>query len=288
MPVLAMTREMGSGGREVAQRVADKLRLTLVLHHLVEHDLAEHLQARESAVHHLLEGGATLRERLQIGNKRLARYATEEILDLANRGNVVIRGWGACVVLREVPHVLRVRVCAPMEVRERAVMERSDIKDNSAARGEIDRNDAAHRRALQNAYGVDREDSMLYDLVLNTERNSIEICAKLVCDLAESPEFRETEAARAILNDKALEAHVRIKLRERFGVGTGVSGVEAKADGGKIVLTGMAVHRVLVEDASKLAGEFGRERSPEPYGCRARTAGFHLVARRRMTHLPVG
>jgi cytidylate kinase len=255
MPVLAMTREMGSGGREVAQRIADKLRLTLVLHHLVEHDLAEHLQARESAVRHLLEGGATLRERLQIGNKRLARYATEEILDLANRGNVVIRGWGACVVLREVPHVLRVRVCAPMEVRERAVMERSDIKDRSAARREIERNDAAHRRTLQNAYGVDREDSMLYDLVLNTERNSIETCARLVCDLAESPEFRETEASRAILNDKALEAHVRIKLRERFGVGTGVSGVEAKADGGKIVLTGMAVHRVLVEDASKLASE---------------------------------
>ena len=73
--------------------------------------------------------------------------------------------------------------------------------------------------------------------------------------LAESPEFRETEASRAILNDRALEAHVRIKLRERFGVGTGVSGVEARADGGKIVLTGMAVHRVLVEDASKLAGE---------------------------------
>jgi len=96
---------------------------------------------------------------------------------------------------------------------------------------------------------------MLYDLMLNTDRNSIETCAKLVCDLVESPEFRETDASRAILNDKALEAHVRIKLRERFGAGTGVSGVEAKADGGKIVLTGMAVHRVLVEDASKLAGE---------------------------------
>jgi osmotically-inducible protein OsmY len=96
---------------------------------------------------------------------------------------------------------------------------------------------------------------MLYVLVLSTERNSIGTCANLVCDLADSPEFRETEASRAILNDKALEAHVRIKLRERFGVGTGVSGVEAKADGGKIVLTGMAVHRVLVEDASKLASE---------------------------------
>jgi cytidylate kinase len=250
-----MTREMGSGGREVAQRVADKLRLTLVLHHMVEHDIAEHLHVRESAVHHLLEGGATLLDRLQTGGKRLAHYTAEEILDLANQGNVLIRGWGACVVLREVSHVVRVRVCAPMEVREQAVMERSDVKYRSAARREIERNDAAHRRALHNVYGFDREDPMLYDLVLNTERNSTETCAKLVCDLAESLEFRETDASRALLNDKALEAHVRIKLRERFGVGTGVSSLEAKADGGRIVLTGMAIHSALVEDASKLAGE---------------------------------
>ena len=77
MPVIAMTREMGSGGREVAQCVAEKLRLTVVLHHMVEHDIAEHLHARESAVHHLLEGGATLLDRLQAGGKRLARYTEE-------------------------------------------------------------------------------------------------------------------------------------------------------------------------------------------------------------------
>jgi len=250
-----MTREMGSGGREVAQRVAEKLGLTVILHHMVEHDIAEHLHIRESAVHHLLEGGASLFERLQTGSKRLARYTTEEILELANRGNVVIRGWGACVVLREVPHVVRVRVYAPMEVRERAVMERSDIKDGSAARQEIERNDAAHKIALQNAHGIDREDSMLYDLVLNTERCSVETCAQLVCDMVESADFQETEASRMILSDKALEAHVRIKLSERFGIGTGVSGVEATANGGRIVLTGMAIHRALLEDASKLAGE---------------------------------
>src|SRR5688572_27655269 len=144
MSVIAMTREMGSGGREVAQRVAEKLGLTVVLHHLVEHDIAEHLHVKESAVHHLLEGGATLLERLRTGNKRLARYTTEEILELANHGNVVIRGWGACLVLRDVPHVVRVRVCAPMEIRERAVMQRPGIKDRSAARQEIEHNDAAH------------------------------------------------------------------------------------------------------------------------------------------------
>ena len=156
MPVIAMTREMGSGGREVAQRVADRLNLTLVLHQMVEHGIAEHLHVQEGAVHHLLEGGATLLERLRTGNKRLAHYTAEEVLELANQGNVLIRGWGACVVLRGVPHVVRVRVCAPMEVREQSVMERSDVKYKAGARREIERNDAAHRRTLQNAYGVDR------------------------------------------------------------------------------------------------------------------------------------
>ncbi len=255
MPVIAMTREMGSGGKEVAQRVADKLGLTVILHELVEHDLAEHLHVRDSAVHHRLEGGATLRERWQVGSRRLARYTAEEILDLASRGNVLIRGWGACVVLRDVPHVARVRVCTPMDVRARVVMERSGGMDRSAARREIERNDAAHKRTLHAAYGVDREDPLLYDLVLNTDRNSIETCVKLVCALAESPEFRETEASRAILNDKTLEAHIRIKLRERFIAGTGVTGVEATANGGKVVLTGTAIHTALATDAGKLVGE---------------------------------
>ena len=254
MTVIAMTREMGSGGREVAQRVADNLGLTIVLHHLVEHDVAEHLHVRESAVHHLLEGGATLLDRLRVGSKRLAHYTAEEILELANRGDVLIRGWGSCVVLRGVPHVVRVRVCAPKEARERAVMQRLDSNDRSAARHEIERNDSAHKIALHSAYGVDREDSTLYDLVLNTERSSIETCAKLVCDLVERPEFRETEASRTILNDKSLEAHVRLRLRERFTVVLGVSGADATAHAGRIVLTGTAIHSALLEDASKLAG----------------------------------
>jgi cytidylate kinase len=255
MPVIAMTREMGSGGREIAELVAAKLGLTMVLHELVEHDLAEHMHVRESAVHNLLEGGATLLERWQIGSKRLARYTADEVLELAARGNVIIRGWGACVVLRDAPQVARIRVCAPIEMRERAVMRRSGLSDLAAARREIERNDAAHRRVLHLAYGVDREDPRLYDIVLNTEHLSVETGARLVCDLVDRPEFRQSEAALAALRDKALEAHVRLKLRERFIAGTGVTNVGATADGGKVVLTGVAIHEALAADAGKLAAE---------------------------------
>jgi len=210
------------------------------------------LLVRESAVHHRLEGGATFLEQWQISSKRLARYTEEEVLELARKGNVVIRGWGACVLLREVPHVARVRICAPMEVRERAVMRRRGLDDRSAARREIERNDAAHKRVLQAAYAVDREDPLLYDLVLNTERISIETCVNLVRDFVESPEFHETEASRAILNDKALEARIRTKLRERFTAGTGVTDLEATANRGKILLTGTAIHATLAADAGRI------------------------------------
>jgi cytidylate kinase len=252
MVVIAMTREMGSGGRDVAERLANELGLAAILHELVEHDVAGRMHAPESAIHRRLEGGATLRERWRFGSKRLARYTAAEILDLAQKGDVLIRGWGACVLLRGVPHVARVRVCAPMDVRARAVMERLSLTDPNGARREVERNDAAHKRILHAAYGVDREDPLLYDMVLNTERNSIETCVRLIRDLVESAEFRETEASRAILDDRCLEAHIRVKLRERFIAGTGVAGAEASVTGGKVVLTGTAIHNALAADAADL------------------------------------
>jgi len=254
MPVIAMTREMGSRGREVAQGVCGQLGLTLVLHEMVEHDLAERLAVPESTIRHRLEGGATLRERWQVGSSRLAQHTAEEILELAHKGNVLIRGWGACVLLRDVPHVTRVRVCAPMHLRERNVMQRRGLEEGPAARREIERNDATHRRTLQSQFGVDREDPLLYDLVLNTERLSIDTCVRLVADLAESPEFGETEASRAVLADHVLGAHIRVKLDERFTAGTGAGRIEATVSAGKVVLKGTVIHSTLAAEAGSIVG----------------------------------
>jgi cytidylate kinase len=254
MPVIAMTREMGSRGREVAERLAERMGLTLVLHELVERDLAERLEVPERTIHRRLEGGATLREKWQVGARRLARHTAEEVLQLAQCGNVLIRGWGACALLRGVPHVARVRVCAPMELRERNAMERRGFTDRNAARQAIEANDEAHKRTVRAAFGVDREDARLYDLVLNSERISVDTSAKLVRELVQSAEFEETGASRALLDDKVLEARIRLRLDERFTVGTGVSGVRATAVAGPVMLQGIAVNSTLAEEAAKIAG----------------------------------
>jgi hypothetical protein len=106
MAVIAMTREMATLGKDVAAGLADRLNLNIVHHELVEHDVAERADMRESEVHKFLEGEASLFERWKIDRKRLSRYTAEEILQLAAKGNVLIRGWGATYLLRSVPHVV--------------------------------------------------------------------------------------------------------------------------------------------------------------------------------------
>jgi hypothetical protein len=145
----------------------------------------------------------------------------------------VIRGWGATGVLRHIPHVLRVRVCADTGFRERVMMERLGLTDATAARREIERSDAAHTAIVRSFFGVDWQNPLLYHLVLNTASVPIETCVTIVRLLAERPEFQETEETRSALADKLVESRVRAALGEAFAtpINIGVSK-------GKITLTG--------------------------------------------------
>ena len=141
--------QMATRGSEVAAGLAQRLGLAIVHHEIVEHDIAEHAGLPESEVHRYLEGEASLMERWRLDRKRMSRYTAQEILELAANGNALIRGWGATYLLRIVPHVL-VRNPRPMPFR--SLDERLGIQDASAARREIEHNDAAHNGTMQRLF----------------------------------------------------------------------------------------------------------------------------------------
>jgi cytidylate kinase len=232
MAVIAMTREMGSRGKDVAAGLAEQMGLAVVHHELVEHHLAEKLGVQESTVHRYLEGEASLLERWKIDKQKLSRFTAEEILELAQKGKVIIRGWGATGVLRHIPHVLRVRVCADMGFRERVMRQRLGL-DAAAARREIDRSDAAHAAIVRSFFGVDWQNPLIYHLVLNTGSVPIETCVAIVRLLAERPEFQETEETRSVLADKLVESRVRAALGDAF-----TTPVDIRVEKGKVTLTG--------------------------------------------------
>jgi cytidylate kinase len=232
MAVIAMTREMGSLGKDVAAGLAEQMGLTVVHHELVEHHLAEKLGVQESTVHRYLEGEASLLERWKIDKQKLSRFTAEEILELAQKGKVIVRGWGATGVLRHIPHVLRVRVCADMGFRERVMTQRLGV-DAAAARREINRSDAAHAAIVRSFFGVDWQNPLIYHLVLNTGSVPIETCVTIVRLLAERPEFQETEETRSVLADELVESRVRAALGDAFA-----TPVDIRVEKGKVTLTG--------------------------------------------------
>jgi cytidylate kinase len=252
MPVIAMAREMATRGSEIAAKVADRLHLDIIHHEVVEHDIAERSAMPESEVHRFLEGEASLWERWTLDRTRMSRYTALEILELAAKGNVLIRGWGATYLLKNVSHVLNVRTCAPMSYREQVLMRRLGISDPGAARREILHNDGAHNGMMQRLFGIDWQDPDLYALVLNTARVPVDDCVEHIVSLAQSAAFQETEHSRLALMDQLVLARARMALDKQFGPKSLGYGFDAEVREGRVVLHGATTDPKIIVEAVRL------------------------------------
>ncbi len=254
MTVIAMTREMGSLGKDVALGISQDLGLSLVQHELVGH-VAEKMHVRESSVNRFLEGKASLFERWDINEQELSLYTTEEILDIAANGNVLIRGWGAAYVLRRVSHVACIRVCAPEKLRARNLMQRIGIEDESIALREIHKSDAAHARVMSHLFNADYRNAINYDLILNTEHLSVSDCIDLIKRLVSKESMRETEASRRVMEDMRISAHVRSALRANPETSRPNPSfqVDVSPGTGRVILTGVAYSEKFRREAETTA-----------------------------------
>src|SRR3954466_8969168 len=196
MALVAVTREMGSLGKDVASALSEALGVPLIYHEVIDH-LADRMRVRKSHVIRLLEGKANLFERLTADKTSLSIFTADQIVNMAmQKSGAVIRGWGATHLLREVPHAVCVRVCAPFEVRKKRMMERTASNDAEKVAEEIQQNDEAHSAIMKRNFGVQWTDSEHYDLVLNTERVSVKECVERIKGMVRSAEFAETEQSR--------------------------------------------------------------------------------------------
>ncbi len=236
MPVIAMNQEMGSQGKFVAEKLAEDLGLEIVRHEIMQH-VAEKMHMRKSTLQRFLQGKAGLLERWGTDEASLALFKVEEILDLAAKGNVIIRGWGATHILRPIPHIPCVRVGAPFATRLKWVMNSLGTDDEDMVAEEIRHSDAAHRANMQHHFGIAWGEPMQYDITLNTERLSVATCVEMIKALLKRPEFEETPESRAKLANLTLEYHARAALRA--SPKTADVKVAISADNGKVTMEGI-------------------------------------------------
>ncbi len=188
-PLVAMTREMGSLGRDVAAALAKRSGGKVVYHELAA-PVANKKRQRKSHVERFLEGKAGIWERLETDRVSSSIMTAEETLRMLRENPVaVLRGWGGAQLLAGVPRVVRVRVCAPMELRVERLVKRLASDNREAVRGEIQLSDEAHGAIVKRHFGLDWHDAAGYDMVLNTERLAVEDCVEEIEGLMRKPQF---------------------------------------------------------------------------------------------------
>ena len=108
MTVIAMSQEMATLGKDVALGICEALGLQQVRHEVGD-VVAGRMHVKNSLIRRIREGKASKVERWSADEKTISIFTAEEVYDLAVKGNVLIRGWGATMLLGGVPHVPRDR-----------------------------------------------------------------------------------------------------------------------------------------------------------------------------------
>jgi cytidylate kinase len=260
MAVIAFTQEMATLGSDVALGVCEALGLEMVRHEVGD-VVAGKMHVKKSLIRRLREGKAGPFERWTADEKSISIFTAEEVYDLAVKGDVLVRGWGATMLLREVAHIPCVRVCAPMEVRVQRLMRRLETDDEKLAREEIHTDDHARASRMAEHFNVHWGDPTLYDLTLNTERIPVATCVDMVVGLARSEPFQETPESRQHLMDLALGSRARALLKANPA--TADINIHVEAQGGRLILRGIVAndreHKLCHEVAGTVAGPAGIE-----------------------------
>ncbi len=203
---MCISHATGAGGEDVGRLVAERLNYLYVDDEIVARAAAEggidpaevaDEERRKSLAARILEamaqsgeawalaGGESPRPGAMLHSEHVRALIRETIEQTAARGKVVIVAHGASHVVSRAADALRVLVTASPTTRATRVGALKGLDWPRAAR-EVKDADAARRDYLSRFYDIDEELPTYYDLVINTDRLSVEEAARLVVEAGSS------------------------------------------------------------------------------------------------------
>ena len=236
MTVIAMGREMGSLGKKIAEGVARKLDLPVIHYEIIDH-LSDRSRVRRSHVVRLLDPKDDPSSSLTADHILPAILSAYDILELASLPEgALLRGWGASALLKDVAHVVRVRITAPDEVRLKTLRKKFPKAAAEVLRQEMALFDEAHAAIMQRHFGVDYRDDAGYHLTVDSSATPVTKCVARIVALAREARFGPSVESCTKLESLMTEAHVKALLK--LHPPTRDLAIEVAATGRRVLLAG--------------------------------------------------
>ncbi len=193
-PVVTISRACGSGGRTIAQKLAEYLQAhalegepawrvldrNLVEQVLLDHDLPQRM-ARFMPEDRVSEMTDVIDELLGVrpSSWTLVEQTAATILRLAKEGNVILIGRAANLVTWHLEQAFHVRLVGSLAKRCQHIQEIQGLGKQAALRF-IQKEDRGRKRYLKKHFGKDADDVLSYHLVINTDLICYEEAAGLI------------------------------------------------------------------------------------------------------------
>ncbi len=217
MKIVTVSRLVGSYGDEIASLVAQKMGLELIgrrgLHEMALRCDPQYTDACEV---YETEHGPGFFERLFFDRPPYKSLFESLTLELASRGNVVIIGRGAQIVLQDIPGVFNARLVAPLEVRIRRIEERLKM-DREDTEEYVLTYDHDRETLIRLVFGKHQDEPLLYDMIFNTTKYSAESGAEIVVEaISRVGKVQDEAAVKERLRNMALAKKVETLIRKKL------------------------------------------------------------------------
>jgi cytidylate kinase len=188
MYFITISELLGTNGEKIARKVAEELKYTFYgTKELFEAAAAMGFlsDAKKSD-----ENVPALLERLFSDKPKIYLDRLQSVIyDVAKKGNAVFFGRGGKFLLHSFDCAFHILVTGSMEKRIQRVMEEKQA-GREVAEKIISHSDHDKRAFVRFAYDEDMLNPRLYDLLLNTDKLSIDSAAKMIVDAANSEEIK--------------------------------------------------------------------------------------------------
>lgn len=186
LPVVTLSREPGSGGRIVAQKVSQTLDYDL-FHQEMIHEMAKSAQVSERLLATLDEKGlntlenwiSSLVDAKHLWPDKYLQHLMKVVGTIGRYGRAVVVGRGANFIL-PVEQCFRVRIIAPRPFRIANVVKDFNAAGDIAAK-RVMQAEADRKSFVRKYFHSDIADPVNYDMVLNTETFGLDHAAQNIC-----------------------------------------------------------------------------------------------------------
>jgi len=213
MAIITISRGSYSKGKEVAEKVAERLGYDCIARE-VFFEASEQFNIPEIKLVRALHDAPSVLERFTYGKERYLSFLETTLLDHLKKDDVVYHGLAGHYFLKGVSHVVKVRILSDIEDRVRLEMDREKISKEEA-RYVLRKDDDERRHWGLRLFGVDTWDASLYDLVIHIRKITVEDAVDIICHAAGLEHFRTTPESQRALDDLALAARVKAGLIDK-------------------------------------------------------------------------